>query len=115
MRRNGGVFFGLSKTRSLIVLARETGISVRTLQRWLQLYRAGGVAALDPHPRTDKGVRRTSSETVAFIERLAAGHAQASPPCTGSPRGAHALPVPSYDRSPDRSGTRSGPYFTPGT
>lgn len=55
----------------LAVLARETGISARTLQRWHQLYRAGGVAALGPRPRTDKGVRRTSPETVAFIERLA--------------------------------------------
>ena len=55
----------------LAVLARETGISSRTLQRWHQLYRVGGVAALDPHARTDKGVRRTSAETVAFVERLA--------------------------------------------
>jgi putative transposase len=55
----------------LAVLARETGISTRTLQRWNQLYRAGGVAALDPHDRTDKGARRTSAEIVAFIERLA--------------------------------------------
>lgn len=55
----------------LAVLARETGISVRALQRWNRLYRQGGVSALEPNPRTDKGVRRTSSETVAFIERLA--------------------------------------------
>lgn len=55
----------------LAVLARETGISARTLQRWNQLYRAGGVASLDPHARIDKGVRRTSAETVAFIEQLA--------------------------------------------
>ena len=55
----------------LAILARETGISTRTLQRWNQLYRAGGVASLDPHARIDKGVRRTSAETVAFIERLA--------------------------------------------
>ena len=55
----------------LAVLARETGISSRTLQRWNQLYRVGGGAALDPHARTDKGVRRTSAETVAFVERLA--------------------------------------------
>ncbi|WP_158253992.1 hypothetical protein [Cryobacterium sp. Y50] len=41
------------------------------MQRWNQLYRVGGVAALDPHARTDKGVRRTSAETVAFVERLA--------------------------------------------
>lgn len=39
----------------LAVLARETGISARTLQRWHQLYRAGGIAALEPHDRNDKG------------------------------------------------------------
>ncbi|WP_241986751.1 helix-turn-helix domain-containing protein [Cryobacterium fucosi] len=55
----------------LAVLPQETGISARTLQRWNQLYRGGGVSALDPHPRTDRGVRRTSAETVAFVERLA--------------------------------------------
>jgi len=55
----------------IAVLARETGISARTLHRWHQLYRNGGVAALDPRPRADKGVRRTAPETVAFIERLA--------------------------------------------
>ena len=55
----------------LAVLARDTGISARTLQRWHHLYRAGGVASLDPHARIDKGVRRTTAETVAFIEQLA--------------------------------------------
>jgi putative transposase len=55
----------------LAVLARETGISARTLQRWHQLYRVGGIEALDPNDRSDKGVRRTSAETIAFIERLA--------------------------------------------
>ena len=55
----------------IAVLARETGTSARTLQRWHQLYRDGGIAALDPHPRADTGIRRTAAETVAFIERLA--------------------------------------------
>ncbi|WP_458042930.1 DDE-type integrase/transposase/recombinase [Microbacterium sp. HM-570] len=55
----------------LAVLARDSGISARTLQRWHQIYRDGGPAALDPHPRSDQGVRRTRPETVAFIERLA--------------------------------------------
>ncbi|HIY65080.1 Mu transposase C-terminal domain-containing protein [Microbacterium sp. C7(2022)] len=55
----------------LAVLARDCGISARTLQRWHQLYRDGGPAALDSHPRSDQGVRRTRPETVAFIERLA--------------------------------------------
>lgn len=55
----------------IAVLARESGISARTLHRWHQLYRDSGSAGLDPHPRADKGVRRTAPETVAFIERLA--------------------------------------------
>lgn len=55
----------------LAVPAREIGISARTLQRWHQFYRVGGVAALDPRARTDKGVRRTSAETVQLVERLA--------------------------------------------
>lgn len=55
----------------LAALAREAGISLRTLQRWHQLYRESGISALDPHPRRDAGTRRTVSETVALIERLA--------------------------------------------
>jgi putative transposase len=55
----------------LAALARESGISPRTLQRWHQLYRAGGISALDRHSRADTGTRRTAAETVAFIERLA--------------------------------------------
>ena len=55
----------------IAVLARETGISARTLHRWHQLYRKGGDVGLDPRPRADKGVRRTAPGTVAFIERLA--------------------------------------------
>ena len=84
----------------LAVLARETGISARTLQRWKHLYRVGGVAALDPHDRTDKGVRRTPAETVAFIERLALtrprpGIATLHRLASTDAR-AHALPSPSY-------------------
>ena len=55
----------------LATLARSTGISTRTLQRWHHLYRADGIAALDPRPRGDAGARRTAAATVAFIERLA--------------------------------------------
>ena len=35
----------------LTALARDTGISARTLQRWHHLYRTQGISALDPHPR----------------------------------------------------------------
>lgn len=55
----------------LAVLSRDTGISIRTLQRWHHRYRHGGITALDPRPRRDRGTRRTAAETVAFIERLA--------------------------------------------
>lgn len=55
----------------LTVLARESGVGLRTLERWHKQYRNGGPTALDPHPRSDRGVRRTRPETVALIERLA--------------------------------------------
>ncbi|MDO4070551.1 helix-turn-helix domain-containing protein, partial [Clavibacter michiganensis] len=55
----------------LAALARTTGISARTLQRWHHLYRTGGISALDPRSRTDAGRRRTAAATVTFIERLA--------------------------------------------
>lgn len=84
----------------LAVLARETGISARTLQRWHQLYRAGGIAALEPHDRNDKGGRRTSAETVAFIERLALTRPRPSIATlhrlASAEAEAHELPVPSY-------------------
>lgn len=55
----------------LTVLASDTGIGLRTLQRWHHLYRSGGIAALEPQSRRDLGTRRTPEELVAFIERLA--------------------------------------------
>ena len=55
----------------LAALARETGINLRTMQRWHRLFQEGGITALDPRPRADTGVRRTATDTVAFIERLA--------------------------------------------
>lgn len=55
----------------IATLACDTGISIRTLQRWNRRYRDDGVAGLDPRPRVDKGTRRTDARTVAFIERLA--------------------------------------------
>jgi putative transposase len=36
----------------LAALARDTGIGLRTLERWHQRYRRGGVFALDRAPRT---------------------------------------------------------------
>ena len=51
----------------LAALARDAGISARTLQRWHRLYRVGGIVALDPRPRADTGTRRTAAATVAFV------------------------------------------------
>lgn len=55
----------------LAVLARNTGIGLRTLERWHQRYRSDGVFALDQPRRTDAGQRRTDTAVVAFVERLA--------------------------------------------
>jgi len=51
--------------------AREAGVPVRTAQRWLVVYRAGGLAALGRRPRADAGRRRTQAELVALVEGLA--------------------------------------------
>jgi len=51
--------------------AREAGVPVRTAQRWLVGFRAGGLAALGRRPRADAGRRRTQAELVALVEGLA--------------------------------------------
>ncbi|WP_396137153.1 helix-turn-helix domain-containing protein [Curtobacterium sp. BRD11] len=50
----------------LAALARSTGVSERTLQRWLTRYRTGGYVALADGTRTDRGVRRTAPELRHF-------------------------------------------------
>ena len=55
----------------LTALARDTEIGLRTLQRWHQNYKDGGIDALGPRRRNDAGTRRTAGQLVAFIERLA--------------------------------------------
>ena len=55
----------------LAALARDTDISLRTLQRWKQAYTADGIAGLNPRERADAGGRRTDANVVAFVERLA--------------------------------------------
>lgn len=55
----------------LATLARETDIGLRTLQRWKKDYLSGGIDALRTARRADRGSRRTSSDLVAFVERLA--------------------------------------------
>jgi transposase InsO family protein len=46
-------------------------VPLRTAQRWLSRYQAGGLVGLARAPRTDRGVRRTRSELVELIEGLA--------------------------------------------
>lgn len=55
---------------ALTTLAQDTGLGLRTLQRWHQQYKTGGIAALESQTRHDSGSRRTHPELKAFIERL---------------------------------------------
>ncbi|AOP53763.1 Mu transposase C-terminal domain-containing protein [Brevibacterium aurantiacum] len=54
----------------LTTLTQNTGLGLRTLQRWHQQYKTGGIAALEPQTRHDSGSRRSHPELQAFIERL---------------------------------------------
>ena len=51
--------------------AREAQVPLRTAQRWLVRYRAGGLAALARPERSDRGVRRMPTELVRLVEGLA--------------------------------------------
>jgi putative transposase len=51
----------LEDGRSLAAIAGEAKISYRTLQNWLERYRASGLAALARKPRIDCGRRRKLS------------------------------------------------------
>jgi len=48
--------------------AREAQVPLRTAQRWLVRYRAGGLAALARPERSDRGVRRLPEELVRLVE-----------------------------------------------
>lgn len=56
---------------SLTQLSRDSGVGLRTLQRWHAQFTAGGLAALEPAPRSDLGTRRTEPDLVALIEGFA--------------------------------------------
>jgi putative transposase len=56
---------------SLTELARNTGIPLRSLQRWSARYRAAGISGLARGRRSDAGKRRLASDLVAVIEGLA--------------------------------------------
>jgi transposase len=51
----------LEDGRPLAAIAREAMVSYRTLQYWLERYRASGLVALAHKPRTDRGRRRKLS------------------------------------------------------
>jgi putative transposase len=78
----------------------DSGVTYRTLQRWLAAYRRGGLEALARSGRRDKGLRRFPDELVALIEGLALSrprpsvttiHRQAE-----SVAAARGWPVPTY-------------------
>ena len=51
----------------LSALARETGISLRTLERWHARYRADGYAGLETASRADTGSRRLPPDLVHLL------------------------------------------------
>lgn len=55
----------------LAALARDSGIALRTLERWHARFRASGFAGLNAGRRSDAGGHRLPGELVALIEGLA--------------------------------------------
>ena len=84
----------------LATLARSTGVTERTLQRWLARYRTGGYAALADDARADHGVRRPAPELVRLVEGLALTKPRPSIATIHRQVGVHCaergLPSPSY-------------------
>ena len=57
---------------SIIALANGSGVSVRTLRRWVRLYRKHGLAGLQRRSRNDRGrYRRIPVGLVSLVEGLA--------------------------------------------
>jgi putative transposase len=55
----------------LTVVAADSGIPLRTVQRWHAAYRESGRIGLESAPRSDKGTRRLPIDLVHLIEGLA--------------------------------------------
>jgi transposase InsO family protein len=56
-----------ARRRALLATRTPDGtplLSARTLRRWLELYRAGGLEALQPRPRQDRGLVKTVTPDV---------------------------------------------------
>ncbi|WP_286738049.1 Mu transposase C-terminal domain-containing protein [Kocuria sp. UBA1838] len=85
---------------ALTALARETGIGLRTLERWHARYRIDGYAGLSTGQRSDAGTHHLPAELVRLIEGLALSkprpaiatlHRRVTRIC-----GTRGWPVPSY-------------------
>ena len=62
----------LEDLSTLTAIARNTGISIRSLHRWVNQYHTNGLEGLKVKIRTDKGCyRRLSENLVQVIEGLA--------------------------------------------
>ena len=85
---------------SLTELARNTGIPLRSLQRWSARYRAAGISGLARGRCSDAGKRRLASDLVAVIEGLALGKPRLSAAAIhrriSAMAAAQAWPLPSY-------------------
>ncbi len=55
----------------LAAVAREAGLPLRTLERWIQRYRTQGLTGLARTPRADRGRHRFPADVVGLIEGLA--------------------------------------------
>jgi putative transposase len=86
----------------LPALAQHHALSLRTARRWVQRYRAGGLGALTPKPRADKGTRRALPPPLALLVEALALHKPAPSIATlhrkvAAIATAQGLHVPSYD------------------
>jgi putative transposase len=100
MRRLAVLRPHLEDGMSLSAAAARAGVPARTARRWLERYRAGGLAGLARMPRADRGRRRTPDGLIPLVEGLALR--RPAPPVARIHRqvsavaGSEGLPVPSY-------------------
>lgn len=85
---------------ALTTLAQDTGIGLRTLQRWHARYKTHGYTGLQTGPRADAGSHRLPDELVTLVEGLALSRPKPSiatiqRKLTGL-CGSRGWPVPSY-------------------
>ena len=83
-------------------LARQVGLAVRTVQRWVAQYRTQGLTGLVRKERSDAGRRRLPADQVALIEGLALRRPRPSVATihrqVGDVAHERGWPVPSYAR-----------------